>query len=153
MNSLENGERGLQSLIVWQKAMHFTIHVCKNILMKFPDEEKYALTSQLRRSIQSVPVNIAEGYGRYYYQEGVHFAYIARGSLEESYNHIVYATKMSYLSDDEFHKLVENIDEIRKLINGFINYLKKSKRGIQEPGATYAASVGTATSDLGSPEP
>ncbi len=137
MENQGNGGKGLESLVVWKKSIQFTVFICKTVLPKFPDEEKWALTSQLRRSVQSVAANIAEGYGRYYYQEGIRFAYIARGSLEETYNHLTYAYKMEYLTNNEFSELLTNIDELKRLINGFINYLKKSKRGIGEPGAKY----------------
>jgi four helix bundle protein len=137
MDNQENNEKGLKSLVVWQKALQFAIFICKNILPKFPEDEKWALTSQLRRSVQSVPANIAEGYGRYYFQEGVRFAYIARGSLEETHNHLTFANRMQYLSEIEYQKLEIDIDELKRLINGFINYLKKSKRGINEVGAHY----------------
>lgn len=137
MGNQGKNEKGLMSLVVWQKALKFALFICKEVLPNFPDDEKWALISQLRRSSQSVSANIAEGYGRYYFQEGVRFGYIARGSLEESFSHLTYAQKMGYLSDNEFNEILSQIDELRKLINGFINYLKKSKRGVSEPGAHY----------------
>ncbi len=129
--------QGLESLVVWKKTSQFALKICKDIVTKLPDCEKYALSSQLRRSSQSIAANIAEGYGRYYYQEGVHFSYIARGSLEETYNHLVYAKGMRYLSDSDFSELFQDLQEIRKLIDGYVIYLKRSKRGINEPGASY----------------
>jgi four helix bundle protein len=133
--------------LVWQKAHQFAIHVCREVLQKFPEEEKWALTSQLRRSVQSIAANIAEGYGRYYYQEGIRFAYIARGSLEETYNHLTYANRMGYLSNQEYEELDSSIQEQKRLINGFINYLKRSKNGLDEPGAQYY-STAEANNDL-----
>ena len=144
MNKLDQpGEqKGLQNLIVWQKSMGFTVNICKSILPKLPDHEKWALSDQLRRSSQSIPANIAEGYGRYYFQEGVRYAYIARGSLEETLNHLSFAKEMGYLSSTDFDSLSSDIAEIRRLISGYINYLKKSKRGINEPGSQYMAISG-----------
>lgn len=130
-------QKGLHNLIVWQKSMGFTVNICKTILPKLPDHEKWALADQLRRSSQSIPANIAEGYGRYYFQEGVRYAYIARGSLEETLSHLSFAKEMGYLSSTEFDSLFLDISEIRRLISGYINYLKKSKRGINEPGSQY----------------
>jgi len=132
-------QKGLQNLIVWQKSMSFTVNICKTILPKLPDHEKWALADQLRRSSQSVPANIAEGYGRYNFQEGVRYAYIARGSLEETLSHLSFAKEMGYLSSTDFDSLSSDISEIRRLISGYINYLKKSKRGINEPGSQYLA--------------
>ncbi len=109
----------------------------KEILPLFPSEEKWALTSQLRRAVQSVPGNIAEGYGRYYYQEGIRFCYIARGSLEETYTYISIAHNLSYIPDILFNNFVKEMIEVRKLLNGYITYLKNSKRGQNEPGFSY----------------
>ncbi len=75
-----NEGKGLEGLQVWQKALDFAVMICKNQLPSFPSEEKYALIDQLRRAVQSIPSNIAEGFGRYYFQEGIRFCYIARGS-------------------------------------------------------------------------
>ena len=90
---------------------------------------------QLRRSAQSIPANIAEGYGRFYFQEGVRFCYIARGSLEESFSHLTLAHQLGYLNDESYQQLNNRITELRMMINGYISFLKKSKRGISEPGA------------------
>ncbi len=65
-------------------------------------EEKWGLSQQIRRSAQSIPANIAEGYGRYYYQETIRFCYIARGSLEETLSHLVLAHELGYIPDRLF---------------------------------------------------
>ena len=94
------------------------------------------MTQQLRRSVQSIPANIAEGYGRYYYQESIRFCYISRGSLEETRSHLVLARKPGYLGDESVKLLEQGIDELGQMINGYIAYLKRSKRGAAEPGAS-----------------
>ena len=80
---------GLDTLQAWQKAREFVVFVHQQIVPVLPDDEKWDLTQQIRRSSKSVMANIAEGYGRYYYQEVIRFCYIARGSLEETYSHLV----------------------------------------------------------------
>lgn len=130
-------DKGLETLVVWQKAIQFAKQICGVVISQLPEQEKYALASQIRRSAQSVPANIAEGYGRFYYQEGIRFAYIARGSLEETRSHLTYAHEMMYISNEDFDIIRKEIDEIKKLLNGYINYLKRTKRGISEPGAQY----------------
>jgi four helix bundle protein len=137
MSDAAGSHHGLNNLAVWVKAKDFGVFVCTHILSKIPDDEKYALISQLRRSSQSIAANIAEGYGRYYYQEGVRFAYIARGSLLETQNHLIFAREMNYIGVEVFSDLLLRLEEILKMLNGYINYLKKSKRGINEPGAGY----------------
>lgn len=133
----ESLEKGLEHLQVWQKAIQFALFVCKKVIDKFPDSEKYALSSQIRRSAQSIPANIAEGHGRFYYQDNVRFAYISRGSLEETYSHLIFAQEMGYVTQEQFQEAREKYSELLKMINGYINYLKKTKMGIKEPGAEY----------------
>ncbi len=130
----DQNEKGLESLLVWHKSIDFAIHVSKGVLPLLPSTEKFALESQLRRSVQSIPANIAEGYGRYYYQDSIRFCYIARGSIEESYSHLILVCKLGYLPDELFHELSIKTQELRKLLNGYIAFLKRSKRGDNEPG-------------------
>ena len=66
-------EKGLENLLIWKKTVDYAVDVCQNLIPLFPDEEKWALASQLRRSVQSIPANIAEGYGRFNFQETIHF--------------------------------------------------------------------------------
>jgi len=128
-------DKGLETLTVWQRSVDFAVEVCQQIVPGLPAEEKYALASQLRRSAQSVPANIAEGYGRYYFQDGIRFCYIARGSLEETYSHLILAHRLGYLSDDKYRQLKTEIGELHRMLNGYIAFLKRSKRGEHEPGS------------------
>ncbi len=129
---------GLEKLDVWCKARDFAIHVNKEVLPLLPLEEKWSLNQQLRRSSQSIPANIAEGHGRFYFQDNVRFCYIARGSLEESLSHIVYAYKAGYISETLYKNLAIDGENLNRLINGYIGFLKKSKQGANEPGANYS---------------
>ncbi len=129
---------GLEKLDVWCRARDFAVRVHKEMLPLLPAEEKYVLAQQLRRSSQSIPANIAEGHGRFYFQDNVRFCYIARGSLEESLSHIVHAYGVGYISDDIYKNLVSEGENLNRLINGYIGFLKKSKQGANEPGANYA---------------
>jgi hypothetical protein len=79
--------------------------------------------------VQSIPANIAEGFGRYNYQEGIHYCYIARGSLLEVYSHLAFAQRMDYLSIDKHQALVCQMDDLHKTLNGYISFLKRSKQG------------------------
>jgi four helix bundle protein len=131
-----NQEKGLDELTTWKKAMEFSVWICKRVIPMLPQTENYALTDQLRRSSQSIPANIAEGYGRFYYQENIRFCYIARGSLEETYSHLMYAFKMGYLEESINSHAKLELENLRRLINGYILYLKKSKPGAEDPGRT-----------------
>ena len=82
--------------------------------------------------------NIAEGYGRYYYQDNVRLCYIARGSLDETINHLITALDLDYIPRDLYDDLRALADEARRLLNGYINYLKRCKQGDNEPGSHIA---------------
>jgi four helix bundle protein len=129
---------GLQRLQAWRKAKDFAVEVYRHAIPGLPDEERWGLANQMRRSAQSIPANVAEGYGRYYYQETVRFCYIARGSLEETLSHIMLATELGYLPTDISNELIKHGDEVGKLINGYIEYLKRSRQGENEPGVSPA---------------
>jgi len=129
------GSRGLDSLEVWQVAKTVAVVGCSDVLTKFPPEEKWSLTTQIRRSVQSISANIAEGFGRYYYQEGVRFCYIARGSLEETYSPLCIARDLGYIDEELFAQVNGEVNKLRRLLNGYIAFLKRSKRGFDEPGA------------------
>ena len=153
------GDKGLETLLVWQKSLAFAVEICKTILPKLPVQEKWSLVDQLRRSAQSIPANIAEGYGRFYFQEGVRFCYIARGSLEETFSHLTLAHKLDYLDDETYKRLNDQIIELRRMISGYIVFLKESKRGASEPGANHIRedsplyNINTDISDSESPTP
>lgn len=113
--------QGYRSLIVWQKAYLFTLEIYR-ITKKFPKEELYGLTSQLRRAASSVPVNIAEGYGRSSTKEYLQFLSIARGSIFEVETLLLIVRDLGYMDQQEFGKLEQNQKEIARMLHG----LKKS---------------------------
>ena len=126
---------GLENLDVWRKARNFAVKVYREILPSLPQEEKWGLNQQIRRAAQSVPANIAEGYGRYYYQENIRSCYIERGSLDETISHLSLAHELEYIPDILFKGLVKQCDDLPRLINGYIAYLKRTKQGEDDPGA------------------
>ena len=130
--------QGLETLEAWKKARAFVLVVYKEVLPILPPEEKWHLSQQIRRAAQSVFANIAEGHGRFYYQDNVRFCYIARGSLTETYTHLVLARDLKYIPDELYNQLKSQIEELIRIINGYITYLKRSKRGENEPGANHA---------------
>ncbi len=89
--------QGLQRLEAWRRSKDFALRIYRDVLPLLPAEEKWVLKQQLRRSSVSIPANIAEGYGRYYYQDNIRFCYNARGSLEETLSHIVFSHEVGYI--------------------------------------------------------
>lgn len=127
--------QGLKRLQVWVRAKDYAIRIYKGVLPLLPADERWNLAQQLRRSSLSISANIAEGYGRFYYQDNVRFCYIARGSLEETLSHLIFAHEVDFIPAALFKELEKEGDEIDKMLNGYIGYLKKSKQGEHEPGA------------------
>jgi four helix bundle protein len=121
---------GLERLKVWVEARDLAVEVYRVIIPCLPAEEKWGLSSQLRRSAASVPANIAEGYGRYYYQANVQYCYNARGSLEETISHIMLASNLGYITEDVSRSIIARADTLVILINGYIAYLRKSKNTV-----------------------
>ena len=96
---------GLSRLKVWMRAKDFALLIYKKVLPSLPAEEKWNLNQQLRRASLSISANIAEGYGRFYYQDNVRFCYTARGSLDEVLSHLTFAHEMSFISGELYREL------------------------------------------------
>ena len=131
--------QGLKRLQVWVRAKNYALAIYKQALPLLPLEEKWNLNQQLRRSSLSISANIAEGYGRFYYQDNVRFCYNARGSLEETLSHLIFAFEAGYIPEALYKEWENEGEEIDKMLNGYISYLKKSKQGANEPGAIHVA--------------
>jgi four helix bundle protein len=140
--------KSLETLEVWKKAKDFALRVYREVLPTLPAEEKWNLNQQLRRSSNSVAANVAEGYGRYYYQDNIRFCYNARGSLEETLSHLVICLEMKYIPRALFDSLEQDGEKLTQVINGYIGYLKKSKQGQDEPGGSRVAREPSPSYDL-----
>ena len=99
--------------------------VCLSVVDGFPKFEKYALCDQIRRSIVSVPSNLAEGSGRISTKEQLHFYEIAYGSLMEAYNQLILAADLHYIGDDNLNELRPQIDTVARMMNGLRTSLLK----------------------------
>lgn len=106
-----------QKLTVWQESKKLVVDVY-HLLENFPNFEKYALCDQIRRAIVSVPSNIAEGSGRKSLKEQIHFLEIAYGSLMESYNQLLIAVDLTYITEESVETIKSTIDKVAKMING-----------------------------------
>lgn len=109
-----------EKLKVWQEAKKLVIDVY-HLLDGFPRFEKFALCDQIRRSIVSVPSNIAEGSGRRSLKEQIHFLEIAYGSLMETYNQLLIAIDLTYITEECVEAIKPSIDAVAKMINGLSN--------------------------------
>ena len=106
-----------EKLTVWQEAKKLVVDVY-HLLDAFPKFENYALCDQIRRAIVSVPSNIAEGSGRKSLKEQIHFLEIAYGSLMETYNQLLIAIDLAYITEESVEAIKSRIDSVAKMING-----------------------------------
>jgi len=116
--------RGHKDLDAWKKSMDLVDSIYK-VTRSFPNEELYSLTNQMRRAAISIPSNIAEGAARNSKNEFIQFLYISLGSLSELETQTIIANRLRYLTNP--NNLLDNIEIIRKLINGLIYALKRNR--------------------------
>lgn len=116
------GAKSYRDLIAWQKGMDFA-EAAHRLANKFPAEQRYSLTSQLRRSAISVPSNIAEGEGHFSNPNFKRFLSIAHGSLSEAETEILLAIRLGDLSDEESQSVLDVAAEVGKLIRGLAKSL------------------------------
>ena len=111
-----------KDLDVWKRSMDLVTAIYRTT-RDFPKEEVYGLTNQMRRSVVSIPSNIAEGASRNSKKEFIQFLYIALGSVSELETQILIAQNLAYLQKSEV--FLNNIEAIKKMLNGLIHSLKK----------------------------
>ena len=117
-----------ENLNAWNEARKLVIAVYQ-LLDNFPKFENYALCDQIRRSIVSVPSNIAEGSGRTSIKEQLHFYEISYGSLMESYNQLIIAADIKYIEEQDLDTLRPQIDIVARMLNGLrASLLKKQPK-------------------------
>lgn len=108
----------LEDLKIWQKALALTTEVYKSTA-DFPSEEKFGLTSQIRRLAVSIPSNIAEGAGRNSTKEFMHFMGIANGSAYELQTQLIISNRLNLISEETLKILLSDLDEIQKMNYSF----------------------------------
>ena len=114
-----------KELIVWQKARKLVKEIYL-ILKSFPDEEKYGIVSQIKRASISIPANIAEGAGRNTDNDFCRFLDIANGSSYELETLIILSLDLDFLKESDYNNLINEIEEIQKMIYSLRNRIKKS---------------------------
>ena len=119
--------KSFENLECWQAATEVRGFV-RALVKKFPREERYSLVSDMVRASRSATHNIAEGFGRFHYQENVQFCRQSRGSLHELAYQLITARDECYISEEEFKKGKQLLDRAKALLNGYINYLLRAKK-------------------------
>ena len=111
-------------LEVWKKARILRNNI--TVLVKtFPNEEKFRLTDQIIRSSRSIGNNIAEGHGRFHYNDASRFLINARDSAAETIDHLIIASDNQFIDEQTVETLKQDCEECMRMINGYITYLKK----------------------------
>ena len=112
-----------RDLIVWQKAVNLSDEIYE-IVEGFPDYEKYIMVSQIIRCTTSISANIAEGNSQLYSKKEFSFANNALGSAGETKHWLEMAYRSKYIDDTTYYKLIEDTDEVIRMIIGYMKKLK-----------------------------
>lgn len=113
-----------RDLVVWQKAVELGLAVY-DATQRFPGDERFGLTNQLRRASVSIASNIAEGYGRGTTDDYARYLRVARGSLFEVDTQLLFAVRLGYLSETTHHQLDEALRECSRLLAGLLRSLAR----------------------------
>src|SRR5262245_23189853 len=125
---MEAGRFRLDDFELYKVARLFRKQVYR-LVRQLPSEEKYALANQMRRAALSVTNNIAEGHGRWHYQENIRFCRISRGSVDELIDDFNTCDDEEYGDRALVAELKAEAYELIRRINGYIAYLKKNQQG------------------------
>ncbi|HUL22551.1 MAG TPA: four helix bundle protein [Thermodesulfobacteriota bacterium] len=123
--------RSFEELDCWKACREVRLFIMR-LIKNFPKEEKFALSDDMKRAARSTTHNIAEGFGRFHYQENIQFCRESRGSLHELIDQLITAKDDGYIHDEEYKEGRGLISKALPLLNGYINYLSKEKARITQ---------------------
>ncbi|MEA1972658.1 MAG: four helix bundle protein [Candidatus Cloacimonadota bacterium] len=115
--------KSFRDMQVWKDSMNLAVEIFE-LTDNFPKKEDYSITSQIRRSATSISANIAEAFGRFHAKDKINFYYFARGSVTETQSHLIYSSKVEYLSVEKSKDLIIKLDEIMFSLNKIIKTLR-----------------------------
>jgi len=119
--------KDFKNLHVWSKAHNLVLDIYRTTA-KFPKEEIYGLTSQIRRSAGSIPTNIAEGCGRNSDGELYRFSCISMGSASELEYQLLLIKDLNYINEEDYKILNEKLMEVKKMLNSFMQKVKAESK-------------------------
>ena len=117
--------RSYRDLQVWQLGMDLA-EACYLLTKRFPKDELFGMTSQIRRAASSVPANIAEGYGRDSTGEYIQFLRVAQGSLKELETHLTLSCRVGLMAESETEDVLEECDHLGRMLHRLIRALQRS---------------------------
>ncbi len=118
--------KNYRDLKVWQKSYRLCLDLYR-ITKKFPKEERYGLTSQIRRAAVSIPSNIAEGYGRKTTADYLRFLYIAYGSICEFETQLLLSGDLNYVNIENLKALKDGTEEVERMLKALIKSLENKR--------------------------
>ncbi len=133
--------QSVRELRIWQKAMDL-VEACYRLSATLPADERFGLTSQIRRAATSIPANIAEGFGRWNTREFGRFLAISCGSLRELETHVIITQRLGYVSEAKAGPVLRATDELAKMLfrmrQRVMNEIEVSEGGTRTPRANDA---------------
>ncbi len=120
-----------EDLFVYQKAREFSRKIA-DLVKELPEEEKFKLKDQMTRARRSITNNIAEGYGRFHYQENIQHCRQSRGSICEIIDDLIECFEEDYIKENKYYSLKEDGYSLIKILNNYISYLQKAKKEISK---------------------
>jgi four helix bundle protein len=118
--------RSYRDLIVWQKSFSLALAVYRHTV-SFPRSEQYGITAQVRRAALSIPLNIAEGYGRASKGEYLNQLSVARGSANEVETLILFSKELGYLAQTHSGTILSELDEVMRMITSLRSRLQEGR--------------------------
>ena len=118
--------KNYRELKVWQKSYRLCLDLYR-ITKEFPKEERYGLTSQIRRAAVSIPSNIAEGYGRKTTADYVRFLYVAYGSICELETQLLLSGDLKYVNQEILKALKDDTEEVERMLKALIKSLENKR--------------------------
>jgi len=118
--------QNFKELKVWEKAHQLTLSIYKTSA-KFPKEEIFSLTNQLRRTLASIPANIAEGCGKNSQADLANFLNISLGSANETDYFLILSRDLDYLTEEQFTILSNSINEVKEMLINLVSRVRAPK--------------------------
>jgi len=118
--------RSYEDLDIYQISVELSVELYR-LVKKFPKEETYGISDQLRRAVTSIGANIAEGFGRYHYKDKLLFFYNARGSVYEVRHFLEIAYRIGYIMEDDKKSLFIKLNNLSVKLNNFISSIGKTR--------------------------
>jgi four helix bundle protein len=116
------------TLDAWKKTRDLKLFFYREVIPLLPEAEKFNLNVQIRKASVSGTANISEGYGRYYYQEGIQFYRVSRGSIYELKDHLISCRDFNFISKEIFDKGIALIEDAKVTLNGYIRFVQSRKK-------------------------